>query len=410
MTKKNVFIKWTLPIILALFSIGLFLPVTLEWLKPINSDSSWHILQANELAAKSYIDSYIPHIFFQQVVVVVRALIPFQYIRFLNLPSGIFLSDNSIIVSAVVVIALAYALLMLLIYRRVVTENPDWKPSRLATVASLTAIGLSIIAPITWFTLPSQYFGYIPLTVYLIPTMTLLKPISLILFWLVIDRLAGKNAGSNFILLAAILTIINSMTKPNFIMCFVPVLFLWFIYQIIKKNRLDWKFFLFGLFIPASFILIIQFIITFLSSSVSGIAFAPFQLIFSWMPSIGQIILRLLFSIAFPLITLALFFKPICRQPRLVIAYFSFLLGLSFFYLFAEKGQHFLAGNFVWGAQITLFILFVELTLFLIRYFKELPESENKTMRYIIVSSFWLCHVFSGIVWYVSQFLKISIW
>ena len=178
MTKKNVFIKWTLPIILALFSIGLFLPVTLEWLKPINSDSSWHILQANELAAKSYIDSYIPHIFFQQVVVVVRALIPFQYFRFLNLPSGIFLSDNSIIVSAVVVIALAYALLMLLIYRRVVTENPDWKPSRLATVASLTAIGLSIIAPITWFTLPSQYFGYIPLTVYLIPTMTLLKPIS----------------------------------------------------------------------------------------------------------------------------------------------------------------------------------------------------------------------------------------
>ena len=400
-----------IPIGLALLSTLIFLPVIILNMMRYYSDYQWHIYWANLLATTGYMDFHLPHFLYQQLVVITRALIPFQYIFFLNLPSRRFLTANSVIVSAVVVSAVFYALLILLIYDRIRKENASVGFKKILPAAVFFPVGLSLIGPITFFTLfppISEYFGYIAMSVFVNPTINILKPLSLLLFWFIVDRMNVAKVDWRITLLSAFLVIINAMTKPNFIMNFIPVLFIWFLIRIFQKKSPDIKFFLLGVFIPAGIIIVIQYIFTFLTFQGTGLEFAPLEWVLTYVPSVGQVILRFATSIVFPVITLVLFFKQIKQQPRLVIAYFSFLLSLVFFYFLNEKQD--LAGNFVWGADITLFVLFVELTLFLIKDYFANIKTKKWTWRYSLVAVVWMCHLISGGIWYLTQYINIAQW
>jgi hypothetical protein len=92
----------------------------------------------------------------------------------------------------------------------------------------------------------------------------------------------------------------------------------------------------------------------------------------------------------------------------LLLASLVFLFGATYGYLLAEEGVRFTHGNFVWSAQIGLFILFVYTVLFLI---KQSPfddrmdpgQSPRSIQKFWISVGLYGVHLIGGIVWYVNH-------
>ena len=75
---------------------------------------------------------------------------------------------------------------------------------------------------------------------------------------------------------------------------------------------------------------------------------------------------KFVLSLLFPVGVYVLYFREARTSLRLNLSWLAFLVGASFTYLVAEK-KRVLDGNFTWGAQVALFVLFVESVALVVR-------------------------------------------
>jgi hypothetical protein len=279
-----------------------------------------------------------------------------------------------------------------------------YQVTRRSVLSAVLALSLMVVTPITIFTWPimNLNYGYIGITMYHNPTINVLKPFAVVLFGFAASAFM-QPARTNLlrvILICSIVTILSAVAKPNFIICLFPALSLFFAYKFVRGEAFDWRLLLFGILIPSALIILAQYLITY-EVDDNGVAIAPFYAM-SLYPKSGDLIVKFVLSILFPLTVYALYFRRAKQDTVLNLAWLTFFVGAAFTYLFTETGRRQDDGNFIWSGQITLFILFVQSMVFFLRENISLPSAASTltTRRAFICWIVFGLHLASGILWW----------
>lgn len=292
--------------------------------------------------------------------------------------------------------SVAFALIVYFWYGAVSGKPSAWK-------RAFWAVTLVIVAPVIAPQLlgGNYYFGYIGLANYHNPTVHVLRPFAVVMFIFAMEVLRSPRHSFWLVLLSAGVTASATFLKPSYTITLFPAFGLMVLYWLIKRRPIDWWLLIFGLGLPAILLLAPQYVVTYLNGETDGgIAFMP--LVAARMMS-GYLPVKFLMSILFPTVIAAIFFQRARQDHELTLAWLSFLMGASQFYLLAELGSRATHGNFLWGAQITLVMLFVVTIRFLLKQeydFKNLTRP-NTWVQYAV----YLPHIASGIAYYIFCYM-----
>lgn len=356
--------------LLVLVSVLVFGYVLLYMGWNVQGDYSAHIGFAMRISEQGVFDA--PHVLYHILVIALARLVPFL----------------GMIVSGFIVCLVFYVATPIVLFRLI---RPDfngvgWRPS---IAAFLTTIMLVVASHVNIFTLSEHnlYRGYIPINAYHNPTMLALKPFALLSFAFVVGVLLKKIPYSRSNMAAGIILVTLCMlAKPNYIICLAPAVFIVACYKLMKREPLPWRL-LIGISIPVVMIMILQYVMAFGNDS-TGIAFSPL----SWFTEPGAtILLKLILSALLPIWVLAVYWRTAVRNLGLIVCWLTFAIGMGQAYLLTETGERAGHGNFLWSAQITLFLLLAYSVVFLI---KQKPRGWKRWGSAAILA----LHLMSGVV------------
>lgn len=277
------------------------------------------------------------------------------------------------------------------------------------------ALGLSValllVSPVLFLATVDDhlYFGYLGINVFHNPTILLLKPLALASFFYAADLCRNRTFSKTCLVTSTLITILAVMAKPSFTICIIPSLLLFTLIKLIRKRPFDRHMLVAGFILPALVILIFQYFITYSSAQIGGVyagassvIFAPFAVMSTFST---HLLIKFICSVLFPLGVLICYFRSALRNQELRIAWVCFFFGAAYSYLLAESGPRMIQGNFLWSAQITLFILFVASLLLVLRHLRE-ARSKGATIdrRIMVCSLLFALHLLSGIIFYSYEF------
>jgi len=223
------------------------------------SDYPRHIFFATTLAETSLVE--LPHTAYQQFIIILRAIIPFSFLTQLGSPFSDLFIKYSYQISGFTTVVIFQVILSLLIFDRVKKENIKLSKNLVYILCLFTPIVLELLAPINFFTLSQRnlYIGYVGINVYHNPTIVLLKPVSLLLFWIILDNLELKEFSTKTLLLSIFLVLLDLTIKPNFMLCFLPSIWIYCVWRRFKKQPVNWILLIFGVTLPAILVLLAQY-------------------------------------------------------------------------------------------------------------------------------------------------------
>lgn len=268
---------------------------------------------------------------------------------------------------------------------------------------AIITLCLMLVGPISFFTFPNLFLGYIGITVYHNPTQILATPLALAVFFLVSEMLTKTTLSKSRLLCLGLATVASLMAKPSYIICLLPALLLLYMYKAYKKIFLNSNLVFFFLSINI-LVLSWQYWLTYAvqgHETATKIIFAPFLVMGHFA---GALAPKLLASVLFPATVYLLFFATARKDARLNLAWLTFGIALVYTYFLAESGHRLYHGNFLWGSFTSLFILFVVSMLFLmkeknIKTGRELLAIKNNPRLSCCIFIFGL-HVLSGVLYY----------
>ncbi len=208
---------------------------------------------------------------------------------------------------------------------------------------------------------------------------------------LLIDRHLTPRA-RNFALFSALL-LITTFIKPSFASAFFPALTF---YLIAAPIPLRLKFF--ASFIPVAVLLLWQINVIYLTSDITQpdkIIFAPLSV---WGLCSPNPFISLLMAIAFPL-SLLIFRRK--NSTALALSWCTYLAAASMLIFLAEE-KRLKDGNFGWGYDIALQLLFLSSAIEWLKWAKD--PTANRTSLWL-TGLLFMWHVCSGII-YLIPILK----
>jgi hypothetical protein len=318
----------------------------------------------------------LPHFLYQSLLV-------FFHNRFAGANSFAFASSFVTLVAN-----LAFGItLYILLYRALTGFRP---PRRIIIALAFTVI-LTLVAPVTLLTWSRQnlYLGYIGIESFHNPTIILLKPLTLWLFLFAL-RVFQTKTTVWLVMLCAAIAALSAITKPNYAICLLPALALYTLY---RKQPIDWRLLIVGIVAPTVTVIAWQWFF-YRYQGIGGFEIAPFQVMSFYSPEL--LLPKFFLSILFPLCVLIFYFKTAIHDLPLRLSWLSFLFGIIYVYFFVET-RAWQDGNFGWSGEITLLILFISTTLFLIRqYFAD----RRWTPKLIVCALALGLHFISGVIFY----------
>lgn len=382
---KNAPLKFLLPAVLAAL---IFAPII--WRLAITGyDYQVHMAAAANLQETGTISS--PHFLLQY--------------------GGIWLSPllGGIFNATVAVVLLAVAGTAVIVARFIQSGSKPFWLVILMTLTLLLAAPVAILYPLD----RHLYFGYIGINVFHNPTIFLLKPLALLSFCFAVNALANVRLPITTTVVSAILTVAAAVAKPSYTIVILPALAIIMICLFIMQRRIDWKFILFSIFIPAVIILLLQYQRTYSSSQLQGIYDGKNGIIFAPLAVMkaGSAFLlpKLLLSLLFPLAVLLTSFREAIRDTGLQLGWLLCGVACIYTYLLAESGPRMLQGNFVWSAQIAFFILFVASAKLFLK--SSIHASEGVTKAKVILGGAALMlHLSFGIAFYIAEFARTELY
>jgi hypothetical protein len=287
---------------------------------------------------------------------------------------------------------------------------------RMAMAISLI-LGLMLVAPIALLHGVDQdfYFGYIGINVWHGPTVIAAKPFALVAFFLVAAALSGTNqplTGERVrwifsgICVAAVV-VVGALGKPSFLMCLLPAAMLVAVYRaFVAKQPVRWVPLLAAILLPAIVTLAWQSRMYAALTGGAHAKFAPFATMLSMSPE--HLAVKFGLSILFPAVCYLVWWPETRRRFRLNFAWLTFFIGISFTYLLAESRRT-AHGNFLWSAQLALFVLFVESTLCLLECARGRWAQPNHRLRTTALvgmcAGIFGMHLWFGIAYCAKMFL-----
>jgi hypothetical protein len=304
-----------------------------------------------------------------------------------------------------------------LLWRRV--RDTPWQ-----ALALPLAILFFLLEPIMIDGQAPFWLGYIHVNIYHNPTYILLKLFALPVSLYALQAIApvGSQAPGERVrdvLIAATLVVLMSLAKPSYIIALLPALALVTVYRWYKGRRIDWWLLLAGIVAPALLLLVIQYMIAYAAGDSAGLAFGPFQTLFTWeiryqltpdgTPTTMVLfaLLRVVLSSLFPLAVALLFFRRAFRDPYLVLAWMTYGTGLFMAFMLFESGPRMSHGNFFWSAYIALFVLMFASLRFVLdryRYTSWAQLRQRVSWRLLIIGGVFLLQALAGI-WYIVQLM-----
>jgi hypothetical protein len=255
-----------------------------------------------------------------------------------------------------IVLAINYILLGVLITRELINKNTgcaNW-------IIPIVVISILLYSPI--FLSPTKDFpypyGYVPATSYHNPTVWLAKLFGLWSLFLFIKYIQSTSISIGGLLLVAGVNIASVLSKPNYAMCFLPAAAFFCFLSILTRQKLNWKFLIFSVFLPSIAVLVWQYWLRFRVQQMASLGIAPLVVARNLSNS-GPLVLELLLGIVFPLVVFLVYFTEAIRDKWVLFCWGQFGIGLGSFYLLTETGVHQFDGNFLWGPEIALFVLVV---------------------------------------------------
>ncbi|MEA4811646.1 MAG: hypothetical protein VB108_03635 [Anaerolineaceae bacterium] len=375
-------INWKNVLIVFLLCAVLSFPVYYTRItQPVEGDFGSHVRHAEE---------FLKYGFFQPVPRS-HPLLQYLMLGISKLSGGLFGLYASLLIIQVFIQGLTGSIIYLWLGN---AKNKGWEYWRVAASVSVT-----FLAPIMFLAFKDSffYYGYIGLANYHNPTIHLLKPIALLCLIL---ALKGFECSKNpwwVSLISAVLVILSSLVKPNFILAFVPALGLISLYELFRRQVLDLRLMIFGFALPSVAVLIWQWFITYQSGDYSNsIAIAPFAV----ESAFSQFLLaKFLLSTLFVWQGLFIFRHDLLKDQTLLLGWVTFLIGILQNYFLIEKGSEMLSGNFRWSGQIVLFCMVVILLRKSLRFF--IADGLGKAWQKAMGLATYLAHLLAGLAYYI---------
>jgi hypothetical protein len=324
-----------------------------------NFDYGYHVGTALEMKDQRSIE--LPHFLYHLYVILLSVILP-----------G--LSEYDLAMVSIVTLRIAGALAVFWLISRALPRPLTLRGGlALAGIAFMLVIVTAITVP-TW---PDGqfYLGYIGLNAFHNPTLLALVPLALPTAWLTtrITFSDPERPGlARDTALSALLIVLSTLAKPSYLLCLLPAVGMLSLWRLIRRERLPWRALILGLALPGVILLAWQYVFTYGGGSTSdslsesSIEFAPFK-VMVWLSNDHNISGLFLLSIAFPALVYVLFFPETFKDRFFTLSAVAAVFGASYAYLLAEGGDRTGDGNFIWSAEITLFIWFVAAMRFLIR-------------------------------------------
>ena len=268
------------------------------------------------------------------------------------------------------------------------------------------SLALMLVMPINLLTPGNRYLGYIVPHAYHNPTIVLLKPLALVLFYLSarifdprpLPHPAAYTAAAGLATLACILA------KPSYVIAFAPALALVAAHALRRGAAVHWRALVYGVLLPIAVVVGLQ--MRFLSIR-RGVVFAPLGVFQEWArllnPSAAtDLPLKLVLSILFPLAVYLCCLRQARATLYLNLAWLTFGFGAGYTYLLAEAGADRGLGNFTWSGQISVFVLFVASAVFLFGWATRAAaqRSGGATASLVVIGLVFVLHLVSGLEWY----------
>lgn len=305
--------------------------------------------------------------------------------------------------AALAVSLLASLALALTVHALLYRALPDRDRLRVGVIAALLALVVLLAGPLNFLTLhrANLYLGYIAPTVYHNPTVTLLRPFALLLFVCAVQAVAAPaDRSTRKVMIAALLTVLATYAKPNYTLCLLPVMAGVLALQWLRHQAVNGRLIVVGIILPGLVVLGLQYAFTFEANVENSIIFSPLMVARLFEPV--HIFPKLALSLIFPVAVVALYPARASRDVALLLAWLVMIVALAYAYLLAEEGMPG-DGNFFWGAQVALFILFVFSVRFSVQ--QVLAQDRRLTWRSALCVGTLGLHFAAGIVWYLSQAL-----
>lgn len=377
---------WVGLLIVVLSSIALFAPMMNHWRAMSDYEVHNGVLAQQFLDAPGEFFASTPHFLYHVLVGSTYALLPVSDIYW----------------SGALVMTLTYVVLAVLLYWQLlrVSHTPSWR--WIVAVAALT-MALLLVTPITFFTPDNLYLGYFTSHVYHNPTIQLMKPFSVALFFAVLPVYRNEGGVSwRWIPAYALLTVLSLISKPSFIMAFVPALGVITLVRMILRQPIRWPVLIGGIVLPAMGILVVQ---TLTWTNGGGITVDFLRVFHEWTlhyePNADQFLVgKLLFSVAFPLVAYLLYWRKASRDLLFNLAWVIFAVAAVYAYFLVDLTV-IAAGDFAWSAQIGVFVLFIAAAHFLLRQFHETPFATWRLLRPGLALLVLALHVVAGVHWYL---------
>ena len=336
------------------------------------------------------------HVLFHAVIKIFQQLSP------------AFSRDAVLFLSILTFMQLLPVIIFLLLKRSARTRLPE------VALIALT-LGLIIAAPVTFWYDNKHMIGYINSMVYHNPTFLALRlfviPLSLLSLWVVNSRnYPDLNNRLFYVLLAAVIMMLATLSKPSYTIVMLPGLILFALWQRLKMRAVDWKYFIWGLCIPGAFIVAIEYIVTFASGQEHGgtISFGFLTWLTHYVPA-WRIPFQTALSLVFPIGVYLLYFAEARKSLYLNFSWTVFGIALLLVYCLYQDGIGFKAGDFVWSSYSAIFVLMFASLKFLIEQyagekdasFRESRAGLRSKTRTRIALFLFSMHVLFGLVYYL---------
>lgn len=405
-------------IILMIIGLAIFRPMMMRW--RTMGDYTTH----NDIALVAVNDTgeffrNTPHFLYHTATALIFVLIP----------------DIDIANAGAWVMILSYLSLMLIIYWQIRCTNDLPATLPILLTSAIFVVGLMLLVPINIFTPENLYFGYFTPHVYHNPTVNIMKPFSVLLFFMSLQLFRQKEVLAWWwIFPFALVTFFSLVAKPSFVIAFVPTLglitaafILWRVVKELRKRKgqsmmpilgsilnrqyINWPVLMFGIVFPTFAILYYQ---TLTWTSSGGVGIDPFRVFFEWTlhyeeNADKQILYKFIMSSAFPLAVYFLHLRKSYRSLMFNLAWLMFLVSAAYAYLLIDYTV-IAAGDFTWSAQIATLILHIVAVLFLFKQYAQIFVGEKlKSLQWgfmILCLALFGLHIFSGIHWYRLHFTQ----
>jgi hypothetical protein len=272
----------------------------------------------------------------------------------------------------------------------------------LQAAAIALCVGLAAPVPFASAAQSNYYLGYIGLATYHNPTIALLRPLAMLLLASAAAQLESPRSRSLATGVAlATLASAAALAKPSFSVALLPALAVAVALLPTGSRLPSARLLLLAVALPSAAALGFEYGDGFRAGGDSGLRLAPFEAFRAGSP--GSLPLKLLLSALFPLGALLCSPRRALADPALRLAWLCAAAGLAIALLLAETGPRAAHGNFVWSAQIGLFVLFAESA----RWVFARDTRDLGRRRRALCAGLLALHALCGLVWLAIHWLPL---